>query len=185
MIPAAPVIALLGLTLALLAFCALAPYLQRVKKPTATLVAAILTMLWAADKTGVIWTFEMGIADAGSTYDAAEGVLEARWTFPSALANYEFVWKYCPEGSHEWFDLPTGKVGDGYARAIIERGLELVHIVCYARYVAPPMVVTNGVYHLSGVMRTMDGAQKYVTPGIVIKIDDKTLTPTNSPGDLK
>ena len=57
-------------------------------------------------------------------------------------------------------------------------------ITCYADYVAPPVVTTNGVYHLPGVMRSINDVEssnpRYVTPGITIEIDSRVLTPTNS-----
>ena len=100
-----------------------------------------------------------------------------------------------PAGCPEWMGLEI-------AGEIVELGANVTNWqigdkVCallggggYAEYVAPPVVTTNGVYHLSGVMRTMDGSQRYVTPlvEIVVNLEDgstQTLTPTNTPGGKK
>lgn len=59
---------------------------------------------------------------------------------------------------------------------------DAVNKECYiwCEYVPPPIVHTNGVFHLDGVMRAMDDEteSKFVTPGIMIDVDGEVVTPT-------
>ena len=72
--------------------------------------------------------------------------------------------------------LPDANVSDGHAVCPIPvpEGMEFdaFTVTCYTEYVKPTHVVTNGVYHLDGVMRSIDSTNspipKYVTTGISI-----------------
>lgn len=183
MIPAWPILLALSATLVWLAAIVLRPYLGQVRSSW-FLIASIIAVVYAGTKTGHYFSFELGLADAGSTYDAAEGLLVAKWTASAALDDYTFRWTYAADGA-EHVELPPGKVSDGEARAVIPAGIRLLHVACWAEYVPPPTVVTNGVYHLSGVMRAMDGSEKIVTPAVPIVVDGKQLAPpADSPGDF-
>lgn len=157
---------------------------------TASLVAAIC---WAGVGSG--WGFkfipESGLTDAGSTVDQATGQVFARWTASPAVKGYRFKWFYSLKYSGETetrgpFTLPDGEVDAGFAAATIhESGWTALTITCYTEYIARPQVVTNGVYHLNGVMRSMDTEHsdrpKYVTPGIPISVPDHVLNPVIKP----
>lgn len=161
-----------------------------------TLIALVALVAWAGVGSG--WSFvfmpECGIVDAGSSCDQALGVVEARWTYSPVVASYDFKWfyklKYGKGDERGPFDLPDAKVRDGYAVAIIpESGWEAITITCYTKYVAPVQVVTNGVYHVNGVMRSMNTQEseypKYLAPGVPIWIDANLLTPHEDGEELE
>lgn len=142
---------------------------------------------------GINFIPNCGLTDAGSTIDRSTGVVEARWTYSPLVASYDFKWYYTlkyanGEGTKGPFQLPDARVSDGHATAIIpESGYSALTITCYTVYVPPVQVVTNGVYHVNGVMRSMNDAPesptpKFVTPGVKIQTDGGVyLTPTNEP----
>lgn len=178
--------------LALLAAIALAPCLKAFRRGW-FLVATVATVLWAGTKPeppAQVFSFNLGLHDAGSTYDATEGAAVARWTWDAPVAGYVFRWQYRINGG-AWVQLPDYAVTDGTAVAVIpaEPGDE-VRIQCYPQFVAPPQVITNGVYHLNGVSRSInDGGSdspKYVPFTIPVYAnlsggEDIPLTPTNRP----
>ena len=159
------------------------------------LAAIVALVAWGGVGSG--WSINFiqncGLTDAGSTVDQNTGVVEARWTYSPLVAGYDFKWYYTlkyanGEGSKGPFQLPDAKVSDGHATAIIpESGYSALTITCYTCYVPPVQVVTNGVYHVNGVMRSMNDAPesptpKFVTPGVKIQTDGGVyLTPTNEP----
>lgn len=129
--------------------------------------------------------YNLGLTDAGSKFDMETMTAEAHWTYVPGIADFDFVWKY-RIGDGDWVDLPTTKVsaGSAYAHVEIEMG-QKIDFICYPQSVAPPVVHTNGVYHLSGVMPAMDTDPldpDYVTPRVPIKTDTRgTITPTARP----
>lgn len=151
--------------------------------------AALLTA-YAGAKHTLPWRFQfnLGLRDAGSTFDVTTGTAEAHWTFDPTVAAYAFRWQYQIDGG-AWVQLPDGDVYDGHAFAHVElpEGSTIL-FQCYPQFVAPPVVHTNGVYHLSGVMPAMDTdpqAPDYVTPRVPIKTDTgETLTPTARPPEV-
>ena len=151
------------------------------------LAFAFLATVYAGTKPQVPWRFQfnLGLRDAGSVFDTATGTAEARWTYDQSVALYAFKWQYRIDDG-DWVQLPDGDVSTGQAFAHIDlpEGSSLA-IQCYPQYVAPPVVQTNGVYHLSGVMPAMDtdpNSPDYVTPRVPIKTDTgDTLTPTDRP----
>lgn len=192
MIPAVYPLILLGVCLVLLAAVVLAPCLQAFRKGW-FVIATIAAMLYAGTKPEPQrWSFEfnLGLTNNGSTYDETEHVAMARWTWNQAVAAYKLVWKYrINDGA--WVDLPEYDVTDGMAVAYIPAEIgDTVRIQCYTRYVAPEQTSTNGVYHLGGVMRSIDSTNspspKYVGPGIQIWADlsdgaELLAPPTNVP----
>jgi hypothetical protein len=56
----------------------------------------------------------------------------------------------------------------------------------WAEYIPPPTVVTNGVYQMSGVVKPIDSpeANRWVTPGIPIRANERTLTPHDDDNEL-
>ena len=135
---------------------------------------------------GSDWGFtfvpETGICDAGSFVDTETSTIYAIWNYEPYVASNKFKWffkfKYGDEESDPIM-LPDANVSDGHAVCPIPvpEGVELKSftVTCYTEYVKPPNVVTNGVYHLDGVMRSIDSTNspmpKYVTPGITIYAD--------------
>lgn len=125
---------------------------------------------------------DTGIYDAGSFVDIETRTIYAIWNYEPYVASYKFKWffnfKYGGQESDP-IQLPDANVSDGYAMCPIPvlEGAELqaFTVWCYTEYVKPPNVVTNGVYHLDGVMRSIDSTNapmpKYVTPGITIYVD--------------
>lgn len=131
---------------------------------------------------GFLFVPETGIYDAGSFVDTETSTVYAIWTYEPYVASYKFKWffkfKYGDEESDP-IQLPDANVSDGHAvyPIPVPEGMELeaFTVTCYTEYEKPVLVVTNGVYHLSGVMRSIDSTNspipKYVTPGITIYAD--------------
>ena len=139
-----------------------------------------------------------GIIDAGSYIDYPNNTIHAVWGYQPYVSGSKFKWFYSYKYGSENkgpFPLPDAAVEDCHAQYTfnISEGEEWrdMVITCYTEYVAPPTVVTNGVYHLSGVMRAMGDTDstepKYVTPRIEIRAtiesgEDVILTPK---GEIK
>lgn len=142
------------------------------------------------------FTFQNGVSDSGSW--CSNDVIHASWIYTPAFASYAFKWSYrnvtitnevgvCIDPYHA---MPDATVSDGVAEYQVA-GATNMQVVCYAQYVAPVQVITNGVYHVSGVMKEMDATNgtEFVTPGIPILVSRGsgntvrmfTLTPTNEP----
>ena len=147
--------------------------------------------------------FENGLHDMGSY--CTNDVIHAEWDYAPVLDGYALRATYrdltitnevgvCIDA---WHYLENADVSDMVAEWFVPDATNM-EVVCYVLYVPPVHVVTNGVYHVSGVMRTLattnSAAPSYVTPGIrVYALDDEgeanVLTPTNEPpqsilGDL-
>jgi len=183
-----PLIGLAVCMAALLAI-ALSPYLKAFRHAW-FVVAVVVAMLYAGTKPNTVFQFALGLQNDGSTYAASNGVAVAQWTWDNAVADCTFRWAYQINGG-QWVQLPDYAVTDGVAVAVIpaEEG-DTVKISCYPQIVTPPQIITNGVYHLNGVSRSMDTAESsdpkfvpFLIP-IVGERDDGSsehLTPTNSP----
>lgn len=187
MIPA--IYPLVGLGVMLLALLAikLAPYAKLAGRSFPFAVFAIAAMLYAGTKPTSQFVFNLGVRDNGSTFDGVEHLATARWTYTPAVAAYAFKWAYSVNGG-DWVALPDAKVTDEIAFGLVDsQPGDAVRFQCWAEYVAPIQVVTNGVYHLNGVMRSINSVTSsnpdYVTPGVPIVVDLRTLTPTNAPPD--
>lgn len=165
-----------------------------------TMVGIAVSVLYGGIGSGWGFTFipETGIYDAGSFVDTETSTIYAIWNYEPYVASYKFKWffkfKYGGEESDP-IQLPDANVSDGSAMCQIPvpEGMELESftVTCYTEYEKPVLVVTNGVYHLDGVMRSIDSTNapmpKYVTPGITIYADlsdgsQQQLAPvTNAP----
>lgn len=149
-----------------------------------TMVGIAVSVLYGGIGSGWGFTFipETGIYDAGSFVDTETSTIYAIWNYEPYVASYKFKWffkfKYGGEESDP-IQLPDANVSDGSAMCQIPvpEGMELESftVTCYTEYVKPTHVVTNGVYRLDGVMRSIDSTNapmpKYVTPGITIYAD--------------
>ncbi|MBR2983558.1 MAG: hypothetical protein IKC80_10080 [Kiritimatiellae bacterium] len=198
MIPTAPILVCLALALLGLFMILSAPALRMLRRGWFfSLVVAGLAFGVISDRVGFHIMTETGIYDAGSFFDYSSNTAHVRWGYQPYVKGSRFRWFYKYKyGSDEMgpYELPSCPVEDCAADFKLEvpEGQEWKSVIFigYAEYVAPPVVTTNGVYHLSGVMRTMDGSQRYVTPlvEIVVNLEDgstQTLTPTNTPGGKK
>ena len=147
-------------------------------------VGIAVSVLYGGIGSGWSFTFvpETGIYDAGSFVDTETSTIYAIWNYEPYVASYKFKWffkfKYGGEESDP-IQLPDANVSDGSAMCQIPvpEGMELESftVTCYTEYEKPVLVVTNGGYHLDGVMRSIDSTNspmpKYVTPGITIYAD--------------
>ena len=180
----------LGASLTGLFLTALQPYLRRMKQGW-FIIACAVAAIFANSSGGVSYSFqsETGIFDNGSYFDAEKNTLEARWTFAPWVEDSTLKWFYTfKTGDDNIYHLPDAKISECHASfrlpdEALSQGSAIV-VTCYADYVAPPVVVTNGVYHLSGVTRDILGGNKFITPKveIVVNLEDGTseiLTPTN------
>jgi len=141
-----------------------------------------------------IWRFEYanGVSDNGS--HCTNDLICASWTYSLAAMEFTLRAAYqdltvtnaagqCTDPLHQ---LPDALVRDGSHVWEVPNATNM-RVVVYAQYVPPPAVHTNGVYHLNGVMQTMDGVPcKFVTPGVRIQVniengDTEIITPTNRP----
>lgn len=192
-IPAAIVLFCLFFSLLGLLVVALAPALPKIKRLWfLSLVVVGLAFGVISDRVGFQIITETGIYDAGSFFDYSSNTAHVRWGYQPYVKGSRFRWFYKYKyGDDEMgpYELPSCPVEDCAADYQLQipdgQSWKSVIFVCYAEYVAPPVVTTNGVYHLSGVMRTMDDSQRYVTPLVTIEVDGEILTPTNSPGRPK
>lgn len=112
------------------------------------------------------------------SYDPEEQLLSLSWSFaPEAAASTLHIQVRPKDDSEDWTTLFVGNIrgfaalngdinfGAWYASIAVD---EKVYV--WVEYVAPPVVHTNGVYHLSGVYHAMDTDEpKYVAPTIDVK----------------
>ena len=164
------------------------------------LIGAVLGALYGGGKPAPhLWRFnyvktgDYGVYDQGSYCTNDE--IRAVWRYDIPVAAYTLRAAYqdqtitnavgeCIDAFHALTDVP---VSDGaHTWRVAGVNAENLLVVLYADYVAPPVVHTNGVYHLGGVMRAIESDAKYVTPGIPIRAHGEgggveTLTPTNAP----
>jgi len=144
-----------------------------------------------------LWRFEYtnGVTDNGSY--CSNDLICASWTYTPAAMEYTLRAAYqdltitnalgqCVDSLHQ---LPDALVRDSSHVWTVQNATNM-RVVVYAQYVPPPAVTTNGVYHVNGVMRSIDTTNspmpKYVTPGVQIWVNLETgeteiLTPTNRP----
>lgn len=182
----------LGLCVVALAAIAFAPYLRAFRRWW-FVIACVIATAYGGSKWR--FTYSNGVSDAGSY--ATNDLAHAVWTYNPSYGIYTFRWAYrdltitnetgvCID---VWHYLPDALVSDGMADAIVQNATNMEY-TCYALYVPPPAVVTNGVYHLEGVSRSMATTNSptpdYVSWGtrvIVIFPDGRNMviTPTNAP----
>lgn len=145
------------------------------------------------------WDFKFfedsGIWDTGSFYDLETRTAVAVWGYLPAVEGFNMKW-YCDikydDGEEGKIMLPDVPVVAGMASYTFEglkdKPLKSMTIFCYTQYVHPVQVVTNGVYHIDGIMRTLattnSPSPSFVTPSIRILVNMETgetevLTPTD------
>lgn len=152
---------------------------KRDKVAAVVSVAAVIgLMLYGGVDSGYDFRFmdETGVYDAGSWIDEETGEVHAFWNYDQWAAGYKLKWFYTYKyGGEERgpYQMPDANVSACHAEFVLPTAgddWEAVVITCYTEYVRPVHVVTNGVYHLDGVMRSIDSTNapmpKYVTPGI-------------------
>lgn len=192
MIPAVYPLVGLAACLLVLAALALAPYLKAFRSEW-FVVATIIATAYGGTKWR--FTFENGVHDDGSY--CTNDLIHASWTYQPAYADYTFRWA-CRDMTFtnevgviidEWHFLPDALVSDGSAEATVQNATNM-EIICYAQYVPPPHVVTNGVYHMEGVSRSLSTtnspAPDFVTWGMRVEVvlpngSIMVITPTNRP----
>lgn len=166
------------------------------------LIATIVLMLYAGTKPPQpthLWRFEFvnGVHDLGSY--CTNDLIHAVWDYALAYQPYTLKAKYrdltitnevgvCIDIWHDLDDVP---VADMVAEWTVQDATNM-SVICYAEYVPPPHVVTNGVYHMEGVSRSMattnSPSPDYVTWGTRVELvlpngEIKVITPTNRPPD--
>ena len=196
--PVYPLVGLAACGLAL-AVLALAPAGLAFRKAWFA-VATFVLMLYAGTKPPQpthLWRFEFqnGVHDLGSY--CTNDIIHAEWDYAPAYEPYTLKAKYqdltvtnevgvCIDA---WHDLDAVPVAAMHAEWTVPHATNL-SVVCYAEYVPPPHVVTNGVYHMEGVSRSMattnSPAPDYVTWGTRVEVvlpngAVKVITPTNRP----
>ena len=188
-----------ALCLAVLAAIALAPSAKAFRQAWFALASFVL-VLYAGTKPPQpthLWRFEFenGVHDFGSY--CTNDIIHAEWDYAPAYEPYTLKTKYrdltvtnevgvCIDVWHDLTDVP---VADMSAEWTVQNATNM-SVVCYAEYVPPPHVVTNGVYHMEGVSRSMattnSPAPDYVTWGTRVEVvlwdgSITVLTPTNRP----
>lgn len=144
-----------------------------------------------------LWRFEFqnGLHDIGSY--CTNDKIHAEWDYLPAYEAYTLKAKYrdltivnevgvCIDVWHDMEDVPVSLM---FAEWNVPNATNM-SVVCYADYIPPPNVITNGVYHLNGVSRSIEddgsGDPKFVPFTIQIYADlsdgeEIPLTPTNRP----
>lgn len=165
------------------------------------LIATIVLMLYAGTKPpqppSHLWKFEFqnGVHDLGSY--CSNDLIHAAWDYAPAYQPYTLKAKYrdltvtnevgvCIDAWHDLDDVPVAAM---IAEWHVPDATNM-SVICYAEYVPPPHVVTNGVYHMEGVSRSMattdSPSPDYVTWGTRVEVvlpngAIKVITPTNRP----
>lgn len=144
------------------------------------------------------FTFANGVHDLGSY--CTNDTIHAMWDYAPAYEGYALRCAVrdltftnevgvCID---DWHYLEDAAVADMVAEWYVPDATNY-EVTCYAQYVQPQHVVTNGAYHVGGIMRSLAQTNEddyasadFVTPGITIQanLDDGgelTLTPTNEP----
>lgn len=159
------------------------------------LLIAALACAFAAVKPPVVPMPTVGwdrtfLTPSRKTFDNGRE-LYLSWTYsPEAATSTLHISKRAADDSTEWVEIYRGPVsgfsesgsdvrmGEWFGVVTLDEKLYI-----WVEYVPPPIVHTNGVYHLSGVFHALDTtADKYVAPTIEVKrfddekeiIDDET-----------
>ena len=183
--------------LAILAAIALAPSAKAFRMAWFS-IATFVLMLYAGTKPPThLWRFEFqnGVRDTGSY--CTNDVIHAEWDYAPAYEHYTLKAKYrdltftnevgvCIDVWHDLEDVPVASVS---AEWTVLNATNM-SVVCYADFVPPPHVVTNGVYHMDGVSRSMSTTNSptpdYVPWGTRVEVvlpngEALNITPTNRP----
>lgn len=132
------------------------------------------------------WRFDFSapLLDNGSTCSGDE--IHAKWTVSEEARFYIFKWSYRDRTLKDalgtpivdsWHPLPDSICNMLEAVATVPNA-ENMEVCCWAVLPVGPQVVTNGVYHLNGVYKSMDDTKgKYVAPGVPIRNETRRLNP--------
>lgn len=132
------------------------------------------------------WRFDFSapLRDNGSTCSGDE--IHAKWKVSDEARFYIFKWSYRDRTLKDatgapivdaWHPLPDSVCNLLEARATVPNA-ENMEVCCWAVLPVGPQVVTNGVYHLNGVYKSMDDTKgKYVAPGVPIRNETRRLNP--------
>ena len=182
MLPAVYPLTALGVLLMILVAIRIAPYIRTVFCRWWLAFFAVAATVYGGGKNR--FSYQTGLTDAGSY--CTNDLIHAEWTWLPLIGDYDFRWQYrdatitneTGEVVGSWHELPGGLVSDGIAEAIVPDATNM-QVICWAEYVPPIHVVTNGVYHLNGVMRAMGAANtnNWVTPGIRIIDGSRQIVP--------
>lgn len=162
--------------------------------------ATVVCVLYAGTKPPQpthLWRFEFqnGVHDTGSY--CTNDIIHAEWDYAPAYEPYTLKAKYqdltmtnevgvCIDVWHDLEDMPISAM---FAEWTVPNATNM-SVICFAEYVPPPHVVTNGVYHMEGVSHSMattnSTAPDYVTWGTRVEVvlpngAVKVITPTNRP----
>ena len=184
-----------------LAVILLAPASKAFRKAWFAIAAFVLT-LYAGTKPPQpthLWRFEFqnGVHDIGSY--CTNDTIHAEWNYEPAFWPYTLKAKYrdltitnevgvCIDVWHNLEDVPVAAMSADW----FVPDATNMSVICYAEYVPPPHVVTNGVYHMEGVSRSMSTtnspAPDFVTWGTRVELvlpngATMVITPTNRPPD--
>ena len=188
-----------ALCLGVLAAIALAPAAKAFRTAWFA-IAAVVLALYAGTKPPQpthLWRFEFqnGVHDAGSY--CTNDLVHAEWDYAPAYEPYTLKAKYrdltftnevgvCLDPWHDLADVPVAAMS---AEWTVPNATNM-SVLCWAEYVPPPHVVTNGVYHMEGVSRSMATTNSptpdFVSWGTRVEIvlpngEIKVITPTNRP----
>ena len=168
---------------ALCAFCAAAKrtikaMISRMSRTTRMLlgVAAASAILYGGGKR-TVFLWDAGLSDNGSY--GTNDMLSVAWDYADYLANDTIYIDMRETGStNKWQRFWSGPVSDGSVFGYVE-GATNYTVYAWTAYVPPDTVVTNGVYHISGVMHPMDEANTnaWITPATPIRANGRTLSP--------
>ena len=144
------------------------------------LLGVIGLVLYAGTKPiAHLWrfTFANGVHDLGSY--CTNDTIHAEWDYAHAYEGYALrcavrdltITNEVGVCIDEWHYLEDAAVADMVAEWYVPDATNY-EVTCYAQYVQPQHVVTNGVYHVGGVMRTLattnSASPAFVTPGVSI-----------------
>lgn len=180
----------LGVCLLIGLSAGLCPYLKRVR---GLVVLLGISMTFYCGSKGWHFSFDNKVKDNGSY--CTNDLIVAKWTFETEVMECLLKAQYrnttitnaTGEITDPWHELPSAMVRDSEKTWVVEQATNM-EVVCWADWIKPEPVTTNGVYHMRGVQRSMDSnPSTYVTPGIhiVAHLEDvkrtDILTPTNPP----
>lgn len=130
------------------------------------------------------FTFSLPLRNNGSTCYGDE--IHAKWSVSDEARFYIFKWSYRDTTLKDaigtpivdaWHPLPDSICNMLEATATVPNA-ENMEVCCWAVLPVGPQVVTNGVYHLNGVYKSMDDTKgKYVAPGVPIRSETRRLNP--------
>lgn len=124
-----------------------------------------------------IFNFYSGLTDQGSY--ATNDTVYISFSYDPSLKDDTLHIDYRDDVEKPWTRLFDGLVTQSN---LVFTGIADATNLTYwiwAEYIPPQTVVTNGVYMMSGVVKPIDSPEtnRWVTPGIPIRANERTLTP--------